>query len=547
MGGPRLRCILHDGDRIRDNRQVPKAFLGSRVREFTEAVYSTKSVHCKGLGDEITSINGIAKQGKDGWQVYIAIIKEGKVVEMGLPHVKGPSGKANFLNASNMRLADLDKNLDALPGDVELAIVWRLDRGMTQDITLSERSLINRLVPQGQDFSLLDLKPAVGCGGGFGGDSEAVYDLTQVFIYTGEQDAPIRLSNVRMAAPPESAQWDSPDMFQQPIPAPETQRQAPSHNQSVTDLTMRMCWKDSLPDMAQVTVDIIREPDAEGGLEAKEAPAETPAAIVMILWSGLQDPKIAPMPLLNRAERVLVDRLHAKPFRGIAIPSSPILRRAKPQAKKASGFVRAPALEAMPAKAPEPFKAAAPKEAPKARSPKAPSLHHPARGADHVRVPAQRSPEVKQGPRHRPQNAAPAKSGKRKAKSANVRTEAKIPKAKPKPAMRKRPDPAQKAEPGQRKPQDKAKPPAASKRMPKADALRPSKEAKPLPRATQKKEKKGRSRDSLKVLLRSGRTRAGSSRGRRSRSRTSTLLLGACSSRSRRRGGSRRRPGAAAD
>lgn len=213
MAGTRLRCVLHDGNKVRDNRAVSTKFKGTKVLDFTKSIYNTESKHYAGLGEEITSINGIKKQGDDGFQVYLAIMKDGEVLEMGLPHVKDSSGEEKFLNAANLKISDLESVFGHMPEDVEVAIVWRLDKGMTQDIVLTENSMISQMAPNepADGFSLLDEKPPVGCGGGFDKDIETTYDLTQVFIYTGEQDDPIRMSS--MIVEPEVSSWDGFDHF----------------------------------------------------------------------------------------------------------------------------------------------------------------------------------------------------------------------------------------------------------------------------------------------------------------------------------------------
>lgn len=253
MTGSRLRFVLHDGKRVVDDRTISRKFHGMKVPDATKILYDTKTKEYESgelAGkEEITSINGIKKKGKDGFQVYLALMKGGEVLKMGLS--ADPKDNEKFLNAADLMI-DMDKlesHLEHLPDDVELAVVWRYDKAMTQDIILTENSMVSRIAPDESPngFSLLDKQPPVGCGGGFGGDAETVYDLTEVLIYTGEQDNPIRMSNIVMAAPPEVSCWDSSDSFQhvQPIVQPDG---VPNRKaiENATDSSMRMCWQDEI-------------------------------------------------------------------------------------------------------------------------------------------------------------------------------------------------------------------------------------------------------------------------------------------------------------
>jgi hypothetical protein len=299
MAGTRLRCILHDGKKVVDNRPVARQFNGMRVQDFTKRIYRTDSdkYDTKQVkGEEIVEIEGIRKDSNSGFQVYLALMKGDEALEMGLPGVN--RSKEDFPNAAQLRINmdELEAALGHLPDDVELAIVWRLDKNMTQDIVITENSMISRPVPieSADGFSLLDKKPPVGCGGGIGGDGDAVYDLTEVFIYTGERDDPIRLSNTVMAAPPEAMQWGASDSFtyvQPPMPLDGIAKQRPADRQrassdSVTDFTLRMCWQDDM-DSNEVSVEpmiLHRQPETQG-------PGISPAPSTFILIVCSEDPK----------------------------------------------------------------------------------------------------------------------------------------------------------------------------------------------------------------------------------------------------------------
>ncbi|MBU0532848.1 hypothetical protein KKB44_05135 [Candidatus Micrarchaeota archaeon] len=245
MTGSRLRCIVHDGEKVIGNKAVPSSFHGMSVPEITKKLYKTKDYTYK-EGElagktEITAIEGKRKQGKDGFQVYLAFVKNGEAIEMGLS--RSPLDTDYFQSAYgvSVNMNKLAEYLKHLPPDVELAIVWRYDKGMTQDIVLTENSMTARFGPESpNNFSLLDKKPVLGCGGACNGKEELVFDITEVVIYTGEESNPIRMSTIAVAAPPETFQWDAFTYIEPPRP------QSLSIQNQATEFNVRMCWQDDI-------------------------------------------------------------------------------------------------------------------------------------------------------------------------------------------------------------------------------------------------------------------------------------------------------------
>jgi len=204
MSGGRLRLIVHDGDRVRDNRPVTKEFQGKKVMDITKRLYHTQSAHYKKLGEEITAIGDIRKSRDSGFQLYVAVIKDNKVLEMGLPFME--MDEKRFLNPNNIKIDDLDSALEHLPENVELALVWRLDKNMTQDIEIKGNSVIKSVSDSGLDFSLANKKGG-SCGLSMDNGVQLVADIMEVKIYCGEEDDQIRMSML-MVAPPSVDSWD---------------------------------------------------------------------------------------------------------------------------------------------------------------------------------------------------------------------------------------------------------------------------------------------------------------------------------------------------
>ncbi|MFH2100613.1 MAG: hypothetical protein ABII71_00815 [Candidatus Micrarchaeota archaeon] len=248
---PGLRILAHDGKNLRTDKTIDarelRGMRGKNLHQLTvESLPQVEQKFYQSLGkSEITAIDGVSKDDSAGWQGYIAYIKDGKVMEMGLPHVTR-GGDEHFLPLENITIGDLAAMIDSLPAGVEIALIWRLDRDMTKDIQIQGNSLVYSLSSVHQpandvlDFSLLDQKPAVGCGGAMGKD--IIVEMAEVKLYCGEDDDPIRLNLMAGIPPPESFSFDcfdAPSFFQplQPHrnPGPQAERQAMDNCVQVAD------------------------------------------------------------------------------------------------------------------------------------------------------------------------------------------------------------------------------------------------------------------------------------------------------------------------
>ncbi|MDD5172020.1 MAG: hypothetical protein PHF60_03210, partial [Candidatus ainarchaeum sp.] len=347
MAGSRVSLVLHDGNRITDRKPLAKAFHDKTAMEITRAMYGpaveTKSYDK--LGEEVVAIGDLRKDDKTqtGFQLYLAIEVDGKVVEMGLPFVSGSNGE-DFLNPANIKPGDIDSLLKNMPSNTEILLVWRLDRGMTQDIVLSEDSVVSSMVPpkEGNDFSLLDQKPCVGCGMGVGSKIDLIADISEVKIFCGDLANPIRMATI-LVPPPESFLLDS-WVPQTPLPLPLVQIQQradlqpntarnPNHLAMHVDFMVRMSWEDSLK-ASEIGPPLLLQSGfcPEGALgrqdqppiTTKEAP-KTAAALVFAICSSkpvcqAEIPVVPASPknnlmtlIMNPAEFRLWNEIHKRP------------------------------------------------------------------------------------------------------------------------------------------------------------------------------------------------------------------------------------------
>ncbi|NYZ73722.1 hypothetical protein H0O00_01125 [Candidatus Micrarchaeota archaeon] len=256
MAGSRVSLVLHDGKRITDRKPLAKDFHDKTAMEITRAFYGpaveTKSYK---FGEMVVGIGDL----KEDLQLYLAIEVDGKVVQMGLPFVPGQQGEA-FLNPANIRPGEIDALLKNLPSNTEILLVWRVDRGMTQDILLSDNSIVSSMAHSQPEngFSLLDKKPCVGCGMGPGSKIDLVADISEVRLFCGDRDNPISMGTL-LVPPPESFSLDSWNP-KAPVPSPLVQVQQPSAafrpddtpGQAQApifmhaDFVVRLAWEDSL-------------------------------------------------------------------------------------------------------------------------------------------------------------------------------------------------------------------------------------------------------------------------------------------------------------
>jgi|GEM_PF-3779464 len=233
-----LRLLAHDGKNLKSDQSIGTRQLRSMksknlIEVSSENLPEVKDKFHKSLGKtEITSIAGVDKDDSAGWQGYFAYLKDGKVMEMGLPHVTR-DGEDHFLPLEDITIGNLASMIEALPEGVELALVWRLDRDMTKDIEMKKNSVVysidsvNQPAKDSLDFGLLNEKRPLGCSGAMGDD--ITVEVAQVKLYCGEDDDPISMSLMSTAPPPESFYFDcfddpnrffqKPAVVQSPIPA----------------------------------------------------------------------------------------------------------------------------------------------------------------------------------------------------------------------------------------------------------------------------------------------------------------------------------------
>ncbi len=354
MAGSRVSLVLHDGNRITDRKPLAKALHDKTALEITRAFYGpaveTKSY--EKLGEEVVGIGGLKKDDKSqtGLQLYVAIEVDGKVVDMGLPFVPGQQGEA-FLNPANIRPGDIDSLLKDMPSNTEILLVWRLDRGMTQDIKLSGDSIISSMSPSpGNDYSLLDKKPCVSCGMGVGSKIDLVADISEIRLFCGDRDNPISMGTL-LVAPPESFLLDSwnPKAL---APSPLVQVQpsaafrpdnAPGPAQAPifmhADFIVRLSWEDSMRSSETAPPLLLQSgfyPEAPSGRQdmaqaaANQMPKPLTAALVFAICSSKPGVCQAEMPvvpaqssdnrlitlIMNPAELRLWSEIYRRPAQG---------------------------------------------------------------------------------------------------------------------------------------------------------------------------------------------------------------------------------------
>jgi len=245
-----VRMMLHDGSRLRDDRPIPKKFNDLVLLDVTRKMYDG-SVKGKSheLGTEVKAIGGVEADNNSGFQVYIALIKNERVIQMGLPYIETDSGEKAFLNAETLRLGNLEGLLSHLPPNVEIGIVWRLDKNMTQDIEITDKTILSSMnKPSQLEFSLLKQEQK-GCGGTINQKLDLIADITDVSLFCGEESDPIRIST-GVLAPIENIPWDSfGSLFYPAEPLASVQPQQiprPSNLEYITELTVKTSWKEDL-------------------------------------------------------------------------------------------------------------------------------------------------------------------------------------------------------------------------------------------------------------------------------------------------------------
>ncbi|MEW6036408.1 MAG: hypothetical protein AB1529_07385 [Candidatus Micrarchaeota archaeon] len=309
MAGSRISIGLHDGFRMVERRPLSNDLRERDLLEATKCHFDTRTSQHE-LGEMVREIGGLKADHDNnvGFQVYVALEKAGRVIQVGLPCITDSAGQKRFLDAANMKAGDMDAMLDHLPPDVNMIVVWRLDRGMSQDITLNDRSIIAPIggQDQGADYSALDNKPCVSCGAGAAKKLDVVVGLLQIEIFGGEAEDPIRMSTL-MAAPPTC--WD--------CPAPAVAFQQPQYSSSPgqfalqqTDFALRISWIDTLKTAENAAIPDYQPPGApprENPAEAlrcekkQDAPADAIILIVFNDAAGGQPTAAKPPPAPGQA------------------------------------------------------------------------------------------------------------------------------------------------------------------------------------------------------------------------------------------------------
>jgi hypothetical protein len=321
MSGRRLRLIIHDGNRVCDDRRVTREFQGRKVMDITKKLYHTQSEHYKELGEEITAIDNIKKDKNSGFQLYIAVMKDNEVIEMGLPCVENKSREKRFLNPANIKIDDMDSMVEHLPEDVELALVWRLDRDMTQDIDITGNSIIKPVNGPESDFSLINKKPSVGCSGGISDGVELVADIMEVSIYCGEEDERIRMSML-MVTPPSVESWGSLEesvSFSQPIVVNHRNKEERDELWTIPEFNVRFLQEEKIRQDETVIPENIPYQQEAAVLEQQETDATPVIEAVFVLPEIPKQDKIKldknPIIrlIMNPTERKLWGKLYGFP------------------------------------------------------------------------------------------------------------------------------------------------------------------------------------------------------------------------------------------
>ncbi|VVC03866.1 Uncharacterised protein [Candidatus Bilamarchaeum dharawalense] len=196
MGGPRISIIVHDGNRVVDQRAIRSELFNQTILDSTKTIYGT-SVETKaysGLGEGVTAFGNLKQEANAGWQIYLATVVDGKVVQMGLPFIPDKSGKQQFLGSDQLTLEDVDSYLKTMLPGIEVALVWRYDRGYTQDLTFSDSSTsfsLSSNYPQSGsrvDSDSITKEPEGGCGSD---NAKIIMDpvsILKVGSWTGDGD-----------------------------------------------------------------------------------------------------------------------------------------------------------------------------------------------------------------------------------------------------------------------------------------------------------------------------------------------------------------------
>lgn len=334
---PKIRMVLHDGSRIADSRQLGNEFRSMKILDVTKATYHVGTQYYATMGaEEVTAINGIRKGADSGFQLYLAIESRGKVVQMGLPFVQGSDGQEKFLNAANLKVGELEKMTCHLPADAQVLLVWRLDRNMAQDITLSGSSIVASpgVAAAPHDFSMLDRKTCAACSGGSANEKiSLVADIMEVKLFCGDLENPIRMATL-LVPPPEAFA----EAHFQPFPAghlpggaaPDCCGSAAQRNplQAIADMLVQASWSEEARGGVQFLASGIQQQVAAqlaGPGNASRAPGSTAASGTAASESGSRT-LAEQMP--SGQDMTLV--LYLKPLAAVQPPALPGLVQDQP-------------------------------------------------------------------------------------------------------------------------------------------------------------------------------------------------------------------------
>jgi hypothetical protein len=359
MSGPRISVVVHDGSRILDRKRIGQEAKDQTAMEITKSFYQTEVKTYKGLGDEVVAI-GDLKKGKDqGFQLYLAIEVQGKVVEMGLPFIKNNSGEDLFLNPSNIKPGDLESIAPNLPAGAEILMVWRLDKGMDQDIVVRNDSIISSISPPpvlGADYSMLDKKACISCGGGASSKFDFVLDVMEVKLFCGGQEDPIRMSTLLVPAP-ETFLFDANRM---PIITRQMEHQQDPRNSMVpgnlADISTRTSWEDCVKIgesfLSSFSIYYNRQV-ADVQPDGQKAPIQFDAGTTIVLFRIPREKGQAgpPLPILNPSEKRLWLEIHDRKSQPFEAPQTANLQ--SPRSPSVEAMQILPILGSSPAAIPQ--------------------------------------------------------------------------------------------------------------------------------------------------------------------------------------------------
>ncbi|MBI5046266.1 hypothetical protein HZC07_00855, partial [Candidatus Micrarchaeota archaeon] len=139
----RLQFVLHNGIGVVDSKSIPRELRETNVLGTLNGLYgpSVETKYYENLGTELTGLQGIRRDENSGFQLYLAIVRDGQVEDMGLPYITTASGQTVFLGLETIKVGDIENALSSLPQECQIALVLRLDRDMTQDIEIKETSI----------------------------------------------------------------------------------------------------------------------------------------------------------------------------------------------------------------------------------------------------------------------------------------------------------------------------------------------------------------------------------------------------------------------